>query len=176
VCHHRLAKIKYCQTCDLYRPPRAIHCGICNCCIERLDHHCPWLGTCIGKRNYKYFLVFIWLVTLLVIQSITICSFHIASSRCNHISPSGELEYSTPQILSIVVLTLALIFGIFVFWLLGYHQYLICRNETTNENLKGSYSKLGNPFDRGCVDNFKRLISRDKRNWRPEGEIYKVQE
>tara|TARA_B110000285_G_scaffold209425_1_gene250408 strand:- start:231 stop:788 length:558 start_codon:yes stop_codon:yes gene_type:complete len=72
-----LTKIKYCSTCDIYRPPRAIHCGICNCCIERLDHHCPWLGTCIGKRNYKYFMIFIWCTALLDIMVITFCSLHI---------------------------------------------------------------------------------------------------
>ena len=77
VVEDRMVKIKYCTTCEIYRPPRAVHCGICNCCIERLDHHCPWLGTCIGKRNYKYFIVFLTSVAIKVITGIIIFIVHI---------------------------------------------------------------------------------------------------
>eukprot|EP00955_Chlamydomonas_euryale_P108646 365864-Chlamydomonas_euryale.AAC.1 len=41
--------IRYNDTCHFYQPPRAHHCSINDNCIERFDHHCPWVGTTIGK-------------------------------------------------------------------------------------------------------------------------------
>jgi hypothetical protein len=39
--------------------------------------------------------------------------------------------------------------------------------------LKKSYAKYGNPFQKGCFDNLRRIFKRDKRNWKPEEIVVK---
>ena len=64
-----LIRLKYCVTCNIYRPFRTSHCDDCGCCIERFDHHCVYIGICIGKKNHLFFYCYL-LSTLLLFFSI----------------------------------------------------------------------------------------------------------
>ena len=60
-------KFYYCNICGIWanKDKKTLHCTDCNICIEGNDHHCPWTGKCIGKRNYKSFIIFVCSVFIL---------------------------------------------------------------------------------------------------------------
>ena len=48
-----------CDTCNIMRPPGASHCKMCDNCVMGFDHHCVFISNCVGKRNRKYFVLFL---------------------------------------------------------------------------------------------------------------------
>ncbi|CAL9088498.1 unnamed protein product [Musa acuminata var. zebrina] len=149
-------KIKYCKICKIYRPPRSCHCVVCDNCVDRFDHHCPWIGQCIGLRNSRYYLMFI--LSALVFFSY-IFAFSWLRIRRNWWKTRSGLFRMLGDAPETFLLAL---FSFMAIWLLGgffiFHAYLIAHNQTARENFKQSYAKTPNPYDKGILRNIKEAL------------------
>lgn len=144
--------VRFCKTCGIYRPPRTSHCSDCQICVERFDHHCPWVGTCIGKNNYPYFFTFVLCLAISVTLVMAYCIATLATYK------------DTPKLLafSIIFLILSLCGGAFVYVLLFFHIYLGSINTTTNQFCKDRWKTIsGNPFSKtNCFKNFLKIFGK----------------
>ena len=77
---------KKCPTCHIIKTPRVFHCNICDCCISVHDHHCPWIGACIGQRNHKFFFGYVFVTWVLSIFALVL--------NCIIINNSKGIEFS----------------------------------------------------------------------------------
>lgn len=123
---------KWCYTCNLYRPSRGKHCALCNCCIDKFDHHCVWLSNCIAERNYRKFF-------FLISNSMIMSLFVLIS-----LSLGSGFEGWKPWVALLLSFSLSLLTGnLFI-----YHLKLILRGSTSYETVRGSLGE-SNPFSLG---------------------------
>ena len=150
--------LTYCYSCSFYRPPRTSHCSVCDNCVERFDHHCIWLGTCIGKRNYRYFYC---LIASLFISGIfqIICSVYYVAFE----SIKFRKKEDNSLLLIIGLSSVAFYNILFLVFFLGklflIHTYLVLKNITFYEHVKKKLNIYPlNPFKKYLFDVFKRFI------------------
>ena len=72
----------FCSICNVYFNPnnKVEHCRFCGVCIEKMDHHCVWMGKCVAKNNIFYFYAMI--ANLVVIYVYVIfCGIYMALTK-----------------------------------------------------------------------------------------------
>ena len=154
-------KLSLCHTCHIARPPRSKHDKYSHVCVLVFDHHCPFVGTTIGLYNYKYFYMFLLMLTLYLMGFVWMLIVYCARE--------SKIHGATP----VFALVFGLFLGLHVFFsggMLIYHTQLVLVNLTTNESLNkgryhylwqsnGSHRQFRNPYDRGWYFNcYDRLL------------------
>ncbi|CAF3470203.1 unnamed protein product [Rotaria socialis] len=178
--NHGSVQMKYCRTCKFYRPPRCSHCSSCERCIDTFDHHCPWINNCVGRRNYRYFFQFLFLLCIHMIFIFIFCLYYVLNERHHQIItpslssdtyeslvPIDENEISSTAetktkfigfsdyrfIISILLLLLLGLLSVPVYGLTGFHVFLIAKGRTTNEQVTGKFHEQGDAFTKGLTKN-----------------------
>lgn len=127
--------LKYCHTCQIFRPPKASHCHHCDNCVEEFDHHCHWLSNCIGRRNYKSFFLFVFYLSIAAIYNsifMAIFIYRHKASQSTFIEAAKNLLISTGAYFFLFSLAVGLILAFLFF----YHLMLLGNDLTTAEHVK----------------------------------------
>ena len=146
--------VKWNDTINAYQPVRAHHCSANDDCVDKFDHHCPWVGTTIGRRNYRTFLFFVFGTTLLCAYVVCVCAWQI---KLKHDARPDTKRRALQAVGDAPAALVIAIFAFLGFWfvavLSGFHAYLVCTNQTTYENFRDGYSWRENPHNKGIVGN-----------------------
>jgi len=149
-----IVRVKYCPTCETYRPPRSSHCKMCDNCVDGCDHHCQWVNNCVGRRNYASFFAFLLSAVLTMTYIIVTCALHLYFLAVRRKIDFREALKQGPG--SAVAFAISVIVLWPVLALLSYHLRLLILNVTTIEQIRNQAHKTvtdgpapPNPFSHG---------------------------
>ena len=161
-------KYKICNSCNIIRPLRTTHCGSCDNCVLKFDHHCPWIGTCVGKRNYHYFFFFLIFLNLTQIFMGIFSLIYISTKIVHDVKlykknsqfKGKEIQISFANVVvAIWLLCYIAISMIFTTGLLLFHIKIMKQDKTTKEELKKLFmNPFLNPYERNLKQNLKNVL------------------
>lgn len=123
---------KRCVHCRGPKPPRCHHCRVCRRCTLKMDHHCPFVNTCIGLRNYKYFNFF-------VMEASFGCGtllLALVPEALDVVRRTGPAMGFPHRLHVMVVFVLAFLVSMGLLPFFCFHFQLILMNQTTLEFMK----------------------------------------
>merc|ERR1712230_198551 len=125
-------EMRFCKKCQCKKPDRAHHCSTCKRCVLKMDHHCPWLATCVGLRNYKPFLLFLIYTTLFCFVDFGVSGYWVY----REILTEGEYTDAPMPINYVMLAVISGIIGLVLAGFTGWHIILASRGQTTIECLE----------------------------------------
>lgn len=131
-----LITLKYCHTCEIFRPPRSSHCHSCDNCVEEFDHHCPWVSNCVGRRNYRSFVLFVFSSAMASLYNSIFLIVFIMKSKSNPKMSFLSSLLKNHSASSVAVFFYTALAGLILLHLFFYHLMLISYNLTTSEHVK----------------------------------------
>lgn len=153
--HGTSVRICTCSCCNVVQPPRAKHCHDCDKCVLQFDHHCVWLGTCIGQGNHCQFWWYLFEETALCIWT----GIWYIEFLQDYIREAWLID-----VIIIIMLAVLSISLMFLLLLLIFHSYLIITNQTTHELVRRrriaymrSIPERVYPFSKGVCRNLYRF-------------------
>lgn len=162
--------VAICKTCQKMKPPRTHHCSTCERCVIRMCHHCPWVGTCIGFRNHKFFILYLFYTviatfyaTVLLIRYLVHCSLTTRKLNERFLVLAG---FFTP-----FALMIALIFFVGVAAIFGWSLFLLSRNQTTIEYYRFNPEEEGDGkvdvknYSKGAMANVRHVMGSSPWIW-----------
>lgn len=122
----------YCWHCQIEVRSRSKHCRECKKCVDIFDHHCVWLNTCVGGRNYRAF--FATILSMLLMLGVLVVSASMLLAREFH---GARRPYVATALLATLGLNVPLWLVDAIF--LGLHCLLCARGLTTYELMRGMH-------------------------------------
>ncbi|KAK3014916.1 hypothetical protein RJ639_009880, partial [Escallonia herrerae] len=157
----RRPAVGHCSHCQNGKPPRCHHCSVCQRCVLKMDHHCIWVVNCVGARNYKFFLLFVFYTFLeTTVDTLALLPSFIKffrEAKHHSISPSNLA-------ITFLAFVLNLAFALSLLCFVIMHLSLLSSN-TTSVEVHEKKKTVRWKYDMGRKKNFEQVFGCRKALW-----------